>query len=97
MILLIDGNSWASSWVWALGCGSVIVSISCWDSHLTAELVPFEHFVPCKIDLSDLEEVVLWVFAHPAESKRITQNAKKLFRRVSTLEHTRRAVAAALL
>ena len=49
-----------------------------------------------KSDLSDLEDVVEWALTHTAEAEAIVANAKALFQRAATPEHTARPVAAAL-
>ena len=96
VLLLVDGNAWASAWEWALSSGSVVCWIGVWALHVMDDLMPYEHYVPARTDLSDLEQQVEWIFAHPAEAERIAQNALALFRRVATPEHTRRSLVKAL-
>ena len=97
VLLLIDGNAWASSWEWALASGSVCIWIGVWWLHLHTELVPWPepgaHYVPAATDLSDLEERVQWVLGHPEESAAIAQRAKQLFNRVASPEYTRSYIA----
>ena len=96
MLLLIDGNAWASAWEWALSSGSVIIWVGVWSLHLMADLRPDVHYLLAKPDLSDLEQQVQWTLAHPLEAARIAQNALELFRKVATPEHTRRSLIASL-
>ena len=49
------------------------------------ELVPFEHYVPVKADLSDLAEKVDWVRTHDAEAQKIAA-AGQAFARALTFE-----------
>ena len=91
ILLCVDGNTWASSWEWALASGSVIIYLGVWHLHLMASLEPYVHFVPCT-SVSELEQQVTWVLDHPTEATQITRNAYALFRRVATPEHTRKCV-----
>jgi len=95
VLLLVDGNAWASSWEWALASGSVVVWVGVWWLHLHEELVPWPqrgaHYVPA--DLSNLEERVRWVLDHPDEGAAIAERARKLFARAATPAHSRAYVA----
>jgi hypothetical protein len=42
---------------------------------------PWDHFIPIRSDLSDLEPMVAWVFSHPAEAYAIARRAQQLARR----------------
>ena len=68
-----------------------------WALHVMAELVPYEHYVPAKPDLSDLEDRVLWVLSHEDDAQAITEKAAALFRRVASMEHTRQYIVHTLL
>jgi hypothetical protein len=39
-------------------------------------LKPWEHYVPIKSDLSDLEEIILWCKSNDEECKQIVKRAK---------------------
>ena len=41
------------------------------------ELVAFEHYVPVKDDLSDIEEVFDWCLTHPDSCEEIAHNGKR--------------------
>ena len=43
--------------------------------HFYRDLKPFEHYVPVKEDLSDLEERIMWARENDAEAKKIAENA----------------------
>jgi len=49
-------------------------------------LVPWEHYVPIRADLSDLRAKYEWAESHPAMAKRISENATELARSLSTPE-----------
>ena len=38
------------------------------------DLIPFEHFIPVKQDLSDLIEMTQWLKSHDKESQKIALN-----------------------
>ena len=97
VLLLVDGNAWASAWEWALASGCVIVWVGVWSLHLMEDLLPNVHYLPAKPDLSDLEEQVLWVLSHDVEGQVMAQNAASLFQRVATPAYTRRALARTLV
>ena len=74
---------------------TVIVYVGVWHYHLSAELEPYVHYVPCD-EVSELEARVTWVFEHTEEAARIAANAHALFRRAATPEHAKRCVARTL-
>ncbi len=41
------------------------------------DLIPFEHYIPVKADLSDLKAKYNWAETHPVEAQEIAQNALK--------------------
>ncbi|MBW6418595.1 glycosyl transferase family 90 [Celeribacter sp. PS-C1] len=50
------------------------------------QIVPFEHYVPVKADLSDLAEKVEWVRSHDREAREIAAHGQA-FARTLTFEH----------
>ena len=59
VLLVVDGQAWASAWEWALASGSVVVYLGVWSLHLMAELEPWVHYVPCE-SVDVLEARVQW-------------------------------------
>jgi Arabidopsis thaliana protein of unknown function (DUF821). len=55
------------------------------------QLVPFEHFVPVKADLSDLAEKVEWVRSHEREAREIAAHGQAFARAMTFESETRRA------
>lgn len=43
--------------------------------YFQADLKPFVHYIPVKMDLSDLIEQAEWAMAHPVESRMIAHRA----------------------
>ena len=52
-----------------------------WYSHL---LVPYEHFVPVKKDLSDLIDIIQWCIKHDKECSKIAENAYTFYEKKLT-------------
>ena len=52
-----------------------------WYSHL---LVPYEHFIPVKKDLSDLIEIIQWCIKHDKECSKIAENAYTFYEKKLT-------------
>lgn len=48
--------------------------------HFYNKLVPYEHYVPFKRDLSDLVDQVRWSIDHESEVRQIIRNAQKFTR-----------------
>lgn len=49
--------------------------------------IPYETYIPCNLDWSDLEEKVNWIKDHTKECDEIVQNARKLFKETYTIEN----------
>jgi len=82
IFLIIDGMCIASNHMWgfAIGCVPLMISNArCWFQDL---IVPFEHYIPVKHDLSDLMEQITWVREHDDDAKRISFNALELSHKI---------------
>lgn len=83
-ILDIDGN--ASTWdatAWKLNSGSVILKTdSCWNQWFFDKYKAWEHYVPVKDDMSDLQQQFEWCEAHQAECEQMIRRCKQLFQEV---------------
>eukprot|EP00457_Paulinella_chromatophora_P004789 gb/GEZN01004802.1/.p1 GENE.gb/GEZN01004802.1/~~gb/GEZN01004802.1/.p1 ORF type:complete len:544 (+),score=59.50 gb/GEZN01004802.1/:62-1693(+) len=77
-LLVIDGNSWANRLLRYLASGSVVLLVTIFADWMASLLTPMVHYVPVKLDLSDLEEKLEWLYTHDAEAKQIAQNALAL-------------------
>ena len=77
ILLIIDGNSIASSHMWAFASGAVPMLITasiCWFSEY---LIPFVNYVPVAPDLSDLKVNIQWLLDHDAKAEQIANNASE--------------------
>lgn len=79
-ILHLDGHTAAFRLSISMNMGSVVLiaqsGYKMWFSHL---LVPYEHYVPVKHDLSDLLDVIMWCRDHDQECEKIAQNARVFY------------------
>lgn len=78
---LLDIDGWSSSWS---GCfrkllsGSLLFKVdSNWEQWYYDKIRAWEHYVPIKKDLSDLEEKVIWAIENDSEAKAISENARQ--------------------
>ncbi len=79
----IDGN--VNSWglLWKLLSGSCVIRVASkrvqWYHHL---LIPMEHFIPIKNDLSNLEEQLIWCRENNQYCEQIANNGKILAKQI---------------
>lgn len=64
------------------------------EEYYMRDLKPFEHYIPVKADLSDLEEKFAWAESHPEETRQIARNAleyakKNLTRKAATIYYSK--------
>ena len=82
-ILDVDGN--VNSWglLWKLFSGSCVIRVSStrgqWFHH---RLIPFQHYIPVREDLSDLEQVADYCFSNEAHCQYVALNAVRMARRI---------------
>lgn len=88
-LLYIDGNSSASNATWIFATGSVPVFVSINEFWFKKFLTPWVHYVPVKWDLSDLEEILQWIWDHDDEAHKIAENALEISRTILSCEHQR--------
>ncbi|KAJ3065038.1 F-actin-capping protein subunit alpha [Podochytrium sp. JEL0797] len=87
-LLVIDdsGNTWPSRLQSYLTTNSVILLATAFTDWYMSNLIPFVHFVPVKMDLSDLEDQLRWLRANDAKAQQISANARKLMSRWNRME-----------
>ena len=79
-VLNLEGNDYSSSFMWALGSNSCPLHTYPFSSEnilFGDDLQPFIHFVPIKIDASDLQDVLEWCKQNDDLCKQIAENGKK--------------------
>lgn len=77
-LIAIDGNSFPSALKWQLFSGSVVLkNESRWLEWFSYALIPFEHYIPYKLDFSDLVERILWLQQNDSLAKEIVHKANR--------------------
>ncbi|MFI0434342.1 MAG: glycosyl transferase family 90 [Parachlamydiaceae bacterium] len=86
-LIAIDGYTWPSSLRWQLFSNSVVLkSESDWLQWFDGALIPYKHYVPFHLDLSDLSEKLDWLAKNDDLAKEIAQNALSLALKTLTEE-----------
>ncbi|CAK5262525.1 unnamed protein product [Mycena citricolor] len=80
----VDGNTFSGRYLGLLRSGSLVFKATAFAEYFNDWLRPYEHYIPVKIDLSDLVEKVEWARAHDKEARQIQQNGMAFARRVIT-------------
>ncbi|KAJ3069362.1 capsule-associated protein CAP1 [Podochytrium sp. JEL0797] len=80
-LLVVDGNSWPSRLQAYLQTNSVVLYAGVFTDFYNSALVPFVHYVPVKMDFSDLEQKMDWLMKNDDEARRINENAKRFMQR----------------
>lgn len=75
--LNIDGTVAAYRFPFLLAGGSLVFKqTSKYYEHFYNELIPYEHFIPVKEDLSDLVEKILWAKENDETARKIAKNGQ---------------------
>ncbi|KAJ3379688.1 capsule-associated protein CAP1 [Entophlyctis sp. JEL0112] len=85
-LLVIDGNTWPSRTPRYLTSNSVILLSTAFTDWYMWMLEPFVHYVPVKLDLSDLDDKLRWLRDNDDAARQISENANKLMDRINRLE-----------
>ena len=88
-LIVVDGNTWPNRLQQYLQLNSVILYNGIFKDVYMWKLEPWVHYVPFKVDCSDLEERLHWVMNHDNEAKRISENARSLMSRMNSLNQMR--------
>ena len=86
LIIDIDGNSISHTFPKALATGSAVLKISVFLEIGMVLAKPWTHFIPVKMDLSDLEEKINWARNNDKELEKIGNRGKELSEKKLTLE-----------
>ena len=80
VILMIDGNGWPGSIVWNFLSGSVVIAVSVWHTYIFDKMTPWVDYIPCKPDLSDINEIIELVMKdNELDLQKIANNGKRKF------------------
>jgi len=83
----IGGNGWSGRLKFLLFSNRPILLVDRkYIEYFYNDLIPYEHYIPVKTDLSDLITQVKWADAHPKECERIAKNARNFALQQFTLD-----------
>ncbi|KAF7366902.1 CAP10 domain-containing protein [Mycena sanguinolenta] len=82
----VDGNTFSGRYLGLLRSGSLVFKATAFDEYFSNWLLPYVHYIPVRIDLSDLVEKVEWALAHEAEARQIQEMGMQFAERVLTDE-----------
>ena len=95
-LLVLRGSDVASSFYWTMNSGSLgLVMEGYFDSFASAHFKPWEHYVPFKADLSDLEDRLAWCQANDETCRDMAERAQekcRLLARADLRDEISRAV-----
>ncbi|KAK6974383.1 CAP10 domain-containing protein [Favolaschia claudopus] len=83
-LLDVDGNTFSGRYLGLLRSGSLVFKATAFEEYFDDWLRPYEHYIPVKIDMSDLVEKVEWAIANDAEARQIQENGMQFAQRVIT-------------
>ncbi|KAK7051795.1 CAP10 domain-containing protein [Favolaschia claudopus] len=83
-LLDVDGNSFSGRYLGLLRSGGLVFKSTAFTEFFTPWLVPYEHFIPVRPDLSDLAEKVRWARENDAEARRIQETGRVFADKVLT-------------
>ncbi|KAK7052661.1 CAP10 domain-containing protein [Favolaschia claudopus] len=85
-VLDVDGNTFSGRYLGLLQSGSLVFKSTGFQEHFSDWLKPFEHYIPVKVDLSDLVDRVRWAIENEEEARAIQQRGMEFARNVITDE-----------
>ncbi|KAJ3354925.1 F-actin-capping protein subunit alpha [Entophlyctis luteolus] len=84
-LLVVDGNTWPGRLQWFLATNSVVLLAGIFKDYFMWRLEPWVHYIPVKLDFSDLEERLVWLKQNDEAAKQIAQNAQRLVKPINRL------------
>ena len=75
-LIVVDGNTWPGRLSAFLMSGSVILLATIFIDWVTINLEPWVHYVPIKMDMSDLDEKLQWLINHDKEAEMIGKRGR---------------------
>ncbi|KAJ7636348.1 glycosyl transferase family 90-domain-containing protein [Roridomyces roridus] len=96
-VLDLDGNTFSGRYLGLLKSGSLVFKSTAFTEYFSDWLKPYEHYIPVKVDLSDLVERVQWAIDNDVEARRIQQQGKRFAEEVITDQQNDCYFAAVLL
>ncbi|KAJ3295306.1 Glycosyltransferase Family 90 domain containing protein [Rhizoclosmatium sp. JEL0117] len=85
-LLVVDGNTWPSRLSRYLQSNSVILLATAFTDWYMWMLEPWVHYIPVRMDLTDLEEKLRWAKDHEKEVKEIVKRAQTFIKGINRIE-----------
>ncbi|CAK5275152.1 unnamed protein product [Mycena citricolor] len=83
-VLDVDGNSFSGRYLGLLRSGSLVFKSTAFAEYFTPWLIPYEHFIPVRPDLSDLAAKIAWAQKNDKEAHRIQESGRRFAEDVLT-------------
>ncbi|KAJ3070296.1 Glycosyltransferase Family 90 domain containing protein [Podochytrium sp. JEL0797] len=83
-LLVVDGFTWPARLQLYLATNSVILYNGIFTDFFNRQLIPFVHYVPFKLDYSDLEERLEWLQNNEDKAREIVANAQALMKIINS-------------
>ncbi|KAJ7085334.1 glycosyl transferase family 90-domain-containing protein [Mycena crocata] len=96
-LLDIDGNTFSGRFLGLLRSGSLVFKSTAFEEYFNDWLRPYEHYIPVRVDLSDLTAKIEWAIHNEAEARVIQERGKQFAQRVMTDKQNDCYFAAVLL
>ena len=94
-LVVVDGNGAADRTSLFMASGSLVFLATVLEDWTSNQIIPGEHYIKIKPDLSDLIEKLEWAADNDAEAKRIAQNGREFV--LKTMTKSNRQIYNALL
>ncbi|KAI9352705.1 glycosyl transferase family 90-domain-containing protein [Obelidium mucronatum] len=84
-LLVVDGNTWPARLSQYLETNSIVLLSTAVTDWFMWMLVPFVHYVPVAVDLSDLEDRLRWLRENDDKAQIISANARQLAKKINRM------------
>ncbi|KAJ6574546.1 glycosyl transferase family 90-domain-containing protein [Mycena capillaripes] len=83
-LLDVDGNTFSGKYLGLMRSGGLVFKSTAFSEFFTPWLIPYEHFIPVRLDLADLPAKIEWARANDGEARRIQEAGRVFAERVLT-------------
>ncbi|KAF7369398.1 CAP10 domain-containing protein [Mycena venus] len=83
-LLDVDGNTFSGRYLGLLRSGGLVFKSTAFHEFFTPWLVPYEHFIPVRPDLSDLPAKIEWARVNDGEARRIQETGRLFAEQILT-------------
>ncbi|KAJ7614515.1 hypothetical protein FB45DRAFT_874040 [Roridomyces roridus] len=76
-VLNVDGHTFSGRYLGLLKSGLLVFKTTGFTEYFSDWLRPYEHYIPVKVDLSDLVDRIRWAIDNDDEAERIQQAGQR--------------------